>query len=284
MPPEPTARRTNVALVVAVCLLLAAAAVAALLGRGSSDESSPVTTTTVVVTGAASTRGSWFTPAGDDALGYPVGSLTCAEFALHLELGLCGVVASGEGTSFVLVGHEGFWSPDEPDPDGTVRIPFDLTVYVLDDSGDAASAVPVLSAVVSLPYGAGYDELALHRADLADGSFALVLVWSSRATLQQPAVTGVQILALVDGRPAVVATEIGVDISIGDSDGDVVLAADYLGEAIDDDPDPSSVSVVRLRPDGDSWTRSVTEVPVTGVTPDVSPAKLLNTYGFPRKR
>jgi len=282
--PDSTARRTNVALGVAIGLLLTVAVAAALLGRDSPGGTTPATTTTVVLTGPASARGSWFAPAGDDALGYPVESLTCAELAMHLDLGLCGVVSVGDAAPFLLVGHEGFWSPDEPDPDGTVRIPFDLTVYVLDDSGDAPSAVPVLSAVVSLPYGAGYDELALHRADLADDSSALVLVWSTRATLQQPSVAGVQILALVDGRPAVVATEVGVEVVVGASDGDVVLAADHLGEAIDDDPDPSSLSVVRLRPDGDSWTRSVTEAPVTGATPDVSPAELLNTYGFPRKR
>lgn len=278
-----TARRTNLALVVVVTAVAGVAAAAAISRGGTSDEHSSATTTSLVVSGPATVDGSWFEPVTvDEIVDYPVESLTCPSLALQLTLDLC-AVADGDAP-YMVVGQEGYWSPDEPDLDGVVRVPFVLTVYVEADTDDGRVARPVLSAVVSLPYGPEYNELSVHRP-LGDGlGGTIVLAWSARDTLQEPALDGVQVIALVDGTPAVVATEIGTEMRIGSSGNAVLLIAPYPGV---DDGDPlvaPTVSVVTLRPDGDEWSRRLTVVGATAEIADFRPAERLNSYGFPRDR
>lgn len=277
-----TARRTNLVLVAAVATVVAVAAVAALAGGGSTPDAPPATTTTLVVSGPATVEGSWFRPVAEDvAVDYPVDSLTCPNMALQVTLDLCAVAGGG---SFMVVGQEGFWSPDEPDPDGVVRVPLDLTVYVAADTDDGTVARPVLAAVVSLPYGADYNELSLHRPADRELDGTIVLVWSARTTLQAPALDGAQVLSLVDGAPTVVATEIGTEIRVGSADSAVLLVAPYLGSETGDPVVAPTLSVVTLRPSGDRWSRAVVTVAAGTAIDGFAGSEQVNSYGFPRDR
>lgn len=283
MPRNSTAKRTNLILAAVVAAIVTVAAAAAIAGRESSSESSPATVTTLVVTGPASVEGAWFGPVSSEvAVDYPVESLTCPNMALHLTLDLC-AVADGD-TPFLVVGQEGYWSPDEPDLDGTVRIPFDLTVYVAAETDDGRVARPVLSAVVSLPYDGEYNELSLQRPSGPDLDGVIALVWSARSTLQDPALDAVQVLAVVDQTPTIVATEIGTEIHVGSADDSVLLVAPTLGADTQDPLAAPTLSVVSLRADGDRWSRRLSVTPATTPVGDFIPAERLNSYGFPRAR
>lgn len=281
------ARRINRLLAAAVVGITGAAAASALLGeRVPADDGRGVTTTTIVLAGPADTDGSWFAaPAAGALVDYPLGSLTCAAIEEQFTPDLCAVAVGNDGSRSMVVGHEGYWSPDEPDPDGKVRIPFDVAVYALADSEGTSVARAVLTANIALPYGEAYDELSLHKVRVgtaAEGE-TLVLVWSERDTLQSPALDGVQVISLSGRAPRVVATERGTDVVVGTDGGDLALVMAKRGPVVGDQLAGHPLTLVTLRP-GATWSRRINESVGGSDLDGFVASERLDSYGFPRRR
>lgn len=284
------ARRTNRAILVVVAVTSLTAGLAAILGdRGGDGGSAPSTTERPqrdgVGTRPAETARSWFDHGNArEQFDYAMSSLSCAAMDEYLTTDLCATATSRSG-SFMLVGTESFWDPDEKDSDGLAWIPFDFTAFTMRRDG-APRAVSVLDGYTEKAYTGLKAQLDMYRA-VVDGDEVLVVVKRLADGAGDPYdfTESVQVIAASPtGAPTLVASYEGARISVT-STGDALVvsslryASPTNGEG---DTEEEWYTIITLAPserDPYSWDERVTSGP-RGKVPEGDIA-LVGTHTFP---
>lgn len=285
-----TARRTNGALVLATAMALLLAGAAAVFGERRVTPSTGPTTTAperpqVDGTGIrpADVARSWFDHGtAREQFDYSMNALSCDELAKYMTLDLC-AVATAESGSFMLVGTESFWDPDDTDADGISWVPFDLTVFTMRrDAG--ARAVSVLDGYTEKAYSRLKAQLDLYRAEV-NGDEVLVLVkrLAPGAGDAYDYTESVQVLAASgSGAPTLVASYEGANVQVASTGRALVVTSLRYGPPGDPDAEGNWFSKVTLTPstrEPYAWDETIT----SGTTEGARDAgmTLLGTYTFP---
>lgn len=231
------ARRTNRAIALVVVLILGGNALLAALKP--EPVAGPTDTTVAVSNGdtppdldylsrPADTGLTWmFHSLSAEQFDYEMNELSCSAIRRYISADLCAVVSNDNG-SFMLVGTEGFWDPQEPNSAGIVKIPLDLTVYALTKDNGPARAMSVMDGSVSVDYDGEPTVLSAHTVATGTGD---VLVLHKRAAHEVTDSYGffdeVQIIDISPtGAPTVVAAYEGSNMAMqGDGTG-VVMSSD----------------------------------------------------------
>ena len=287
------AKRQNRLIGLVAVLLLVVAGVAA-IGEGSSG-SSPSDTSTPSETDDSSHTGtlsrpadvslSWFNHSlSVEQFDYNMSSLSCTAMAKYITVDLCAVVKSGHG-DFMVVGTEGYWDPQEPNSAGIVKVPLDLTVYVLTSENGSKRAMSVMDGTVSVDYDgeatviSAYvvkteqgEVLALHKHPLSSlaGSYDF---WDE-----------VQVVAASPtGAPTLVAAYEGSNIHLMGDGAGIVFSSDRYASPTGSSTEPKWSTLTSLFPAAGepySWNESMRSGPKMAVPSSVKPIHA-DSYAFP---
>ena len=155
------ARRHNRLIGLLVVLGIGAGVAAWVGGNHNSSSSSPDTTVAQGEGPSASATDfarpadvslSWFNHSNSvEQFDYEMSSLSCRSMADYITPDLC-AVAKGKNGSFMVVGTEGYWDPNDTDSSGRVWVPLDLTVYVLTKANGKTRAMSVLDGTFQVNY------------------------------------------------------------------------------------------------------------------------------------
>ena len=290
----PSARRTNrVVALVAVVLVLSAVG-AWLVGKPAGN-SVPTDTTAPTNTEPgtsphgflrpADTSLGWFFHSGSvEQFDYEMPALSCAAMADYISVDLCTVV-KGKGGSFMIVGTEGYWDPNEPNSRGVVNVPLDLTVYVLAKGNGPTRAMSILDGSLDVNYEGEPTEL---RAYVATTSAGEVLVLHKKARSKTPAAYDyweeVQVIAASPtGAPTLVAAYEGSNMSVTGDGAGVVLTSDRYASPSDKSREPVWNTFTYLTPATSypyTWAESTKSGDRLDLDPLVEP-RVAATYRYP---
>lgn len=289
------AKRTNRLLGLAAVLLIGVGVAAWATGDTSGTPSgSPDTTVpsdggtsagTSNLLRSADTSLSWFNHSNSvEQFDYEMPKLSCTTMATYITTDLCAVVRGGSGT-FMVVGTEGYWDPNDADSNGNVRIPLDLTVYVLTDANGPSRAMSVLDGSVSVNYDDAKTYLSAYTLKTDAGE---VLVLHKRPASQEQASYDfwdeLQIVAMSPKHsPELVAAYEGSNIHFIGKDGGITFSADRYASPTGAAKEPTWSSLFSLSP-VDSfpyyWTESVVSGKSLNHDNHEMPV-LVDTYKFP---
>jgi len=289
----PSARRANRAVVVITLILLVIAGAAWVEGEphgtpAATDTSSPGTAPQSSPHGflrPADTSLSWFFHSGSvEQFDYEMPSLSCTAMADYISVDLCTVV-EGKGGSFMIVGTEGYWDPNEPNSRGVVNVPLDLTVYVLARGNGPARAMSILDGSLDANYDGEPTEL---RAYVAPTSAGEVLVLHKKARSETPAAYDyweeVQVIAASPtGAPTLVAAYEGSNMSVTGDGAGLVLTSDRYASPSDKSREPVWNTFTYLTPATSypyAWAESTKSGDRLDLEPEVEP-RLAATYRYP---
>ena len=221
------AKRTNTGLALLLISALIGAGATALFGN-----SSPIATTSTVPAeppmeepdGAigsrpAETSYSWFDHSFNaEQFDYEMPELSCASVAKVITPDLCSVADTSHG-SFMLVGSEGYWDPQEEDSDGIVWVPLNLTVFTMRSDNDMPRAVSILDGEIDKQYTANKAQVDVYAAKVGGQEMLVIHKRLSKASADPYSFTEeVQVIAMSkQGAPTVVATYAGSSLRVGAS-------------------------------------------------------------------
>ena len=215
---------------------------------------------------------------------YEMDELSCSAIRKYISTDLCAVVESENG-SFMLVGTEGFWDPQQPNSAGVVKIPLDLTVYALTDENGPTRAMSVMDGSVSVDYDGEPTTLSAYSVATKDGG-ALVLHKRPQGDVTESYdfYDELQVLAVSpSGAPTVVAAYEGSGITVqGDGTG-VVLASDRYASPTKSGVEPTWKTFTYLSPSEGQpygWSETMRSGPRLRVAKPVKPV-LLDEYEWP---
>ena len=263
------ASRTNKTLVALVVLALLGGGAAAIFGNNETTapvEAPPSTVATLpsdmVGLRPAETSYSWFDHGMSiEQYDYPMKELTCKNLGKEITPDICGVATTSHG-SFMVAGTEGYWDKNEPDNDGVVQIPFDITTFVLRTDLGITRAAGVLDGYFEKAYTNNKAKIDLFKATV-QGEEVVILV-KHLAEDTQYSVDFAESLQIISasptGAPTVVATYEGVDLSVA-STGESIVFSSRRYKATLGSPEAEWYSRVVLSPskrDPYSWNESVT--------------------------
>ena len=215
---------------------------------------------------------------------YEMPELSCSAIRRYISADLCAVVSNDNG-SFMLVGTEGFWDPQEPNSAGVVKIPLDLTVYALTKDNGPSRAMSVMDGSVSVDYDGEPTVLSAHTVATETGD---VLVLHKRArgevTDAYDFYDELQVIAVSPtGAPSVVAAYEGSNIAVQGDGAGVVFSSDRYASPSKSGVEPTWKTFTYLSPaEGQpyGWSetmRSGSRIPVAGKVKPV----LVDEYEWP---
>ena len=295
MAKSPQAKRTN-RLIGLVALLLIGGSVAAWATGDRSGSSSGSPDTTMVDGGdgsvvesdllrPADTSLSWFNHSNSvEQFDYEMKKLSCTSMATYITTDLCAVVHGSAG-SFMVVGTEGYWDPNDTDSNGNVKIPLDLTAYVLTDANGPSRAISVLDGTVNVNYDDAKTFLSAYTLTTDAGE---VLVLHKRPATQADASyefwDELQVVAMSPKHsPESVAAYEGSNIHFMGKNGGIMFSADRYASPTGAAKEPAWSSIFSLLP-VDSfpyyWTESMVSGKGLNHDAHVMPV-LVDTYKFP---
>lgn len=286
------ARTGNRAIAGTVVVLLAVTAAAAVWGERNDRSHTGASTSSVPekpavdATGSrpAETSYSWFNHGGGtEQFDYAMDKLRCGNMDENITVDVCAVANTSFG-SFMLVGTESFWDPDDVDSDGLAWVPFNMTVYTMRRDAGVSRAVSVMDGYTEKAYTSVAVKIDLYVAQV-DGEDVLVLA-KRRANATDDAYSyweSVQVIAASpSGAPTVVATYDGADVEVVSNGRSLVVSSLRYGPPTLDRADGGWYSIVTLTPsdnDMSQWTERVTSGPAR---PEGTAAvSRVGTYKFP---
>jgi hypothetical protein len=231
------ARRTNRAIALVVILILGGNALLAALKP--EPVTGPTDTTAAVSNGEAPPDLEYLARPADTSLtwlyhslsaeqfDYEMNELSCSAIRRYISTDLCAVVSNDNG-SFMLVGTEGFWDPEQSNSAGVVKITLDLTVYVLTKDNGPARAMSVMDGSVSVDYDGEPAVLSAHTIATESGD---VLVLHKRAVGEvTDSYDFLEEMQVIDvsptGAPTVVAAYEGSNMAMQGDGTSVVISSD----------------------------------------------------------
>ena len=288
------ARRTNrLIALVAVLLLTGAGAVAY---TDPAADGSPTVTTVAEGNGEPAPDLEYLSRPADTSLtwlyhslsaeqfDYQMDELSCTAIRRYISADVCAVVESENG-SFMLVGTEGFWDPQEPNSAGVVKIPLDLTVYALTNENGPTRAMSVMDGSVTVDYDGEPTALSAYSVETKGGP-ALVLHKRPQGSVTDSYdfYDELQVLALSpSGAPTVVAAYEGSGITVqGDGTG-VVFTSDRYASPTKSGVEPTWKTFTYLSPaEGEpyGWSETMRSGPRLRVAKPVRPV-LEDEYEWP---
>ena len=295
MAESPRAKRTNRLIGVVALLLIGASVAAWATGRDNEAPSgSPDTTASTDGGGASGTSNlsrpadtslSWFNHSNSvEQFDYEMPRLSCKSMATYITTDLCAVVKGSTG-EFMVVGTEGYWDPNETDSRGNVKIPLDLTVYVLTTVNGPSRAMSVLDGSVSVNYDDSKTYLSAYTVKTDAGD---VLVLHKRPAVQAEASYDfwdeLQVVAMSPRHsPELVAAYEGSNIHFIGKSGGITFSADRYASPTGSAKEPTWSSIFSLAP-VDSFPYYWTESMVSGKSLNHDNHEmpvLVDTYKFP---
>ena len=281
------AKRTNTGLALLLITVLLGAGATAYFGDTSTNHSSaePTVEEPAGATGSrpAETSYSWFDHSFNaEQFDYEMSSLSCASVAKVITPDLCSVANTSNG-SFMLVGSEGYWDPQEEDADGIVWVPLNLTVFTQRSDHDTPRAISVLDGIVEKQYTANKAEVDAYVATIS-GQEMLVLHKRLSKTDADPYsfTEEVQVIAMSkSGAPLVVATYAGSSLRVAASSHHIEISTlRYLTSA--QSSDDKWFTHIVLSPDESDGAHMI-ETVTSGPSPVKQGAgmKLIDTFVFP---
>ena len=168
----------------------------------------------------AETAYSWFDHSFNaEQFDYEMPELSCASVAKVITLDLCSVADTSYG-SFMLVGSEGYWDPQEKDSDGLVWVPLNLTVFTQRSDHDTPRAISVLDGIIDKQYTANKAQVDVYVASVGGQQMLVLHKRLSKASADPYSFTEeVQVIAMSKtGAPTVVATYAGSAVRVAASD------------------------------------------------------------------
>jgi len=287
------ARRQNRLIGLVAVLLLILAGLSAV--RESSSGSSPSGTSTPGGTDHSNPTGSLARPADTslswfnhslsvEQFDYDMSSLSCTAMAKYITVDLCAVVKSEHG-DFMVVGTEGWWDPQETNSAGIVKVPLDLTVYVLTSENGQKRAMSVMDGTVSVDYDGDATVMSAYVVKTEQGEvLALHKHPQSQASGSYDFWDELQVVAASStGAPTLVAAYEGSNIHlVGDGSG-IVFSSDRYASPTGSSSEPKWSTLTSLFPAGSesySWNESMRSGPRLSVSSAVNPV-LADTYDFP---
>ena len=281
-----SAKRTNRGLALLLITVLLGAGATAYFGNNSSswfEYSSEEPTVLALGARPAETSLSWFDHSFDaEQFDYEMPSLSCASIEKVITPDLCSVANTSHG-SFMLVGSEGYWDPQEEDSNGIVWAPLNLTVFTQRSDHDTPRAISVLDGIIEKQYTANRAQVDAYVATIA-GEEMLVLHKRLSKTDSDPYsfVEEVQVIAMSkSGAPLVVATYAGSGLRVAASTKHIEISTlRYLTSA--QSSDDQWFTRIVLSPN-DSDGAQLIETVTSGPSPVKQGAgmKLIDTYVFP---
>jgi hypothetical protein len=231
----------------------------------------------------AETSLSWFDHSFDaEQFDYEMPSLSCASIEKVITPDLCSVANTSHG-SFMLVGSEGYWDPQEEDSNGIVWAPLNLTVFTQRSDHDTPRAISVLDGIIEKQYTANKAQVDAYVATIA-GEEMLVLHKRLSKTDSDPYsfIEEVQVIAMSkSGAPLVVATYAGSGLRVAATTNHIEISTlRYLTSA--QSSDDQWFTRIVLSPN-DSDGAQLIETVTSGPSPVKQGAgmKLIDTYVFP---
>ena len=219
------AKRTNTGLALLLITALLGAGATALFGDTSPTTSSPTAAPAEVPTDApagatgtrpAETSYSWFDHSFNaEQFDFEMPSLSCASVAKVITPDLCSVARTSSG-SFMLVGSEGYWDPQEEDSDGIVWVPLNLALYTMRSDNGMPRAVSILDGIVEKQYTANGAQVDVYVATIGGEEMLVIHKRLSKTTADPYSFTEeVQVIAMSKtGAPTVVATYAGSAVRV----------------------------------------------------------------------
>ncbi len=180
---------------------------------------------------------------------YEMPELSCGAIRRYISADLCAVIENDNG-SFMLVGTEGFWDPQDPNSAGVVKIPLDLTVYALTEDNGPSRAMSVMDGSVSVNYDGEPTVLSAHTVATETGD---VLVLHKRArgevTDAYDFYDEIQVIAVSPtGAPTVVAAYKGSNIAVQGDGAGVVFSSDRYASPSKSGVEPTWKTFTYLSP------------------------------------
>ena len=287
------AKRQNRLIGLVAVLLLILAGLSA-VREGSSDSSpSDISTPdgtdhsnhTGSLTRPADTSLSWFNHSlSVEQFDYNMSSLSCTAMAKYITVDLCAVVKSELG-DFMVVGTEGYWDPQETNSAGIVKVPLDLTVYVLTSENGQKRAMSVMDGTVSVDYDGDATVMSAYVVNTEQGEvLALHKHPQAQASGSYDFWDELQVVATSPtGAPTLVAAYEGSNIHlVGDGTG-IVFSSDRYASPTGSSTEPKWSTLTSLFPaEGEpySWNESMRSGPRLSVPSWVKPV-LVDSYDFP---
>ena len=287
------AKRQNRLIGLVAVLLLVVAGLSAVResssGSSPSDTSTPSGTDHTNHTGSlarpADTSLSWFNHSlSVEQFDYDMSSLSCTAMAKYITVDLCAVVKSEHG-DFMVVGTEGWWDPQETNSAGIVKVPLDLTVYVLTSENGQKRAMSVMDGTVSVDYDGDATVMSAYVVKTEQGEvLALHKQPQSQASGSYDFWDELQVVAASPtGAPTLVAAYAGSNIHlVGDGSG-IVFSSDRYASPTGSFTEPKWSTLTSLFPAGGepySWNESMRSGPRLSVPSSVKPL-LADSYDFP---
>jgi len=287
------ARRQNRLIGLVTVVLLVVAGFSAVReessGSSPSDTSTPGVTDHSTHTGSlarpADTSLSWFNHSlSVEQFDYDMSSLSCTAMAKYITVDLCAVVKSEHG-DFMVVGTEGWWDPQETNSAGIVKVPLDLTVYVLTSENGQKRAMSVMDGTVSVDYDGDATVMSAYVVKTDQGEvLALHKHPQSQASGSYDYWDELQVVAASStGAPTLVAAYEGSNIHlVGDGSG-IVFSSDRYASPTGSSTEPKWSTLTSLFPAGGepySWNESMRSGPRLSVPSSVKPV-LADSYDFP---
>ncbi|MEY4081586.1 MAG: hypothetical protein RL430_2016 [Actinomycetota bacterium] len=288
------AKRQNRLIGLVAVLLLVVAGLSAV--RETSSGSSPSNTSTPSgtdhsghsgsLTRPADTSLSWFNHSlSVEQFDYNMSSLSCTAMAKYITVDLCAVVKSELG-DFMVVGTEGYWDPQETNSAGIVKVPLDLTVYVLTSENGQKRAMSVMDGTVSVDYDGDATVMSAYVVNTEQGEvLALHKHPQAQASGSYDFWDELQVVATSPtGAPTLVAAYEGSNIHlVGDGTG-IVFSSDRYASPTGSSTEPKWSTLTSLFPAGGepySWNESMRSGPRLSVRSSVKPVVLADSYDFP---
>ena len=289
------AKRQNRLIGLVVILLLILAGMSAV--RESSSGSSPSDTSTPGGTDHSSHSGSLVRPADTslswfnhslsvEQFDYDMSSLSCTAMAKYITVDLCAVVKSGHG-DFMVVGTEGWWDPQETNSAGIVKVPLDLTVYVLTSENGQKRAMSVMDGTVSVDYDGDATVMSAYVVKTDQGEvLALHKHPQSQASGSYDFWDELQVVApSPTGAPTLVAAYEGSNIHLVGDGSAIVFSSDRYASPTGSSIEPKWSTLTSLFPAAGepySWSESMRSGPRLSVPSSVKPL-LADSYDFPNR-
>ena len=285
------AKRTNTGLALLLIIALLGAGATALFGNTSpipSSSAAPAEPPMEEPDGASGSRPaetsySWFDHSFNaEQFDYEMQSLSCASIAKVITPDLCSVADTSYG-SFMLVGSEGYWDPQEEDADGIVWVPLNLTVFTKRSDHDTPRAISVLDGIIDKQYTANKAQVDVYVATVGGQQMLVLHKRLSKASADPYSFTEeVQVIAMSKtGAPTVVATYAGSAVRVAASETHIeVSTLRYLTSA--QSSEDKWYTRIVLTPN-DSSGISMDETVTSGPSPVRQGAglDLLDSYVFP---
>jgi hypothetical protein len=285
------AKRTNTGLALLLITALLGAGATALFGNTSpisSSTTAPAEPPMEEPDGASGSRPaetsySWFDHSFNaEQFDYEMPELSCASVAKVITPDLCSVADTSYG-SFMLVGSEGYWDPQEEDADGIVWVPLNLTVFTMRSDNGMPRAVSVLDGVIDKQYTANKAQVDVYAANVGGQEMLVIHKRLSKANADPYSFTEeVQVIAMSkQGAPTVVATYAGSSLRVAASANLIEISTLRYLTSAQSSEDKWFTRIVLVPNDSDGIRMDETVTSGPAPVKQGAGMKLLDTYVFP---